>query len=336
MNEQIDEINAKDEEARRKGRVRRRHTLWPAREVPLVTGRDIALVLGLPGLTAYAWTIPRRQWPAMCRWLAPKIIRLRLADPELLASYIAKAFGDERPDQSPDEILLELVSEEILAMFEMLRSHRPGRWDARITISGREHLEAARKSGRGVIFWLGPYAHTDIIPKAALAREGFGLAHLSRSSHGLSASRFGMKVLNPIPVAAENRFLARRVIFNPDNPGPVLKGLARTLKAGEPVTIRAARPPRTSQPLHTDFLGNKLRVAPGPAFLARQTGAALLPVFSWRQPDMSYVVDICANLNSEHGTPRQQSMQEMAEAFANAMEPGVRANPGQWSGWYLY
>src|SRR5262249_36054698 len=56
--------------------------------------------------------------------------------------------------------------------------------------------------------------------------------------------------------------------------------LARRLRAGRPVCLPAERD-LTSSGVEVDFFGARTRMAPGPATLAVQTGAALLPVLLW-------------------------------------------------------
>src|SRR5260370_25782563 len=70
-------------------------------------------------------------------------------------------------------------------------------------------------------------------------------------------------------------------------------------------------------------------MAAGPAALAVQTGAAVMPVTLWFDGD-----DWCADINEEIPTPlegtRKEKVAAMTQQMAGVFEAGIRAHPADW------
>ena len=104
--------------------------------------------------------------------------------------------------------------------------------------------------------------------------------------------------------------------------------LAQRLRAGKIVCLICDRDV-TGGGIEVEFFGEKARMMGGPAALAAQTGAALMPAILWFEGD-----DWGVHVHEEipvpaEGDSRQQAaamMQEVARLF----EAGIRAHPQDW------
>lgn len=190
---------------------------------------------------------------------------------------------------------------------QMLRCHRFGSWRPRIAFEGREHVERALAAGRGGILWVAPFVFSDLVTKMALHRQGLSVSHLSRPQHGLSPTPFGQRFFNPLWTSVERRYLGERLVMVGEG-SRALRDLILRLRENRLVSIsvgvEGAR--RRSLP----FLGGTLNLADGAARLARRSGAALLPVFTVRVADGSFVTtveappDVAANVEPDEATER--------------------------------
>lgn len=301
---------------------------------PAFLKRDLTLLLTMPSLFRIAWMHPRRHWLRYCKLFAPRLKSSVYPRPETVAAKVARSIDPALDLPPPEAIVEQTVFEHLFMLFEYARSYRPGRWDAEITLQGFEHYQSARSEQRAAIFWFAPFAHLDLTAKAALFNANISFHHLSRPTHGLSGSKFAVKYLNRFMIRAENRYIAERVVLDPENAGVALLKLARILRAGGDVSVTAARPRFAGAAafIKAPLLGRPFEFAQGAPLLARKTGAALLPVVALRDDEGTYRVMIGEDINPPGGRVGP-SAQMLVERFAKAIEPSVRAWPGQWRGW---
>ncbi|HEY2442885.1 MAG TPA: phosphatidylinositol mannoside acyltransferase [Streptosporangiaceae bacterium] len=104
--------------------------------------------------------------------------------------------------------------------------------------------------------------------------------------------------------------------------------LAQRLRAGRLVCLLADRD-ITGAGIEVDFFGEKARMMGGPAALAVQTGAALMPVTLWYE-------DVCwgAHIYEEIPVPvegtRQEKIAALTQQLAAVFEAAIRAHPQDW------
>lgn len=105
--------------------------------------------------------------------------------------------------------------------------------------------------------------------------------------------------------------------------------LAQRLQAGKLVCLPCDRDV-TGHGIEVDFFGEKARMAPGPAALAAQTGAALMPVVLWFEGD-GWGVDVGAEIPvpDDEGDGRERVV-AMTQQLARFFEDGIRAHPQDW------
>jgi len=136
--------------------------------------------------------------------------------------------------------------------------------NARIEVSGTEHVTAALKSGKGAILVSGHFANWELMALTAY-RAGFD----------------GAEVYRPINNPIVNAWIVRqrRLHAYPlqvSKTGEGARQLLKTLKANRSLAMLADQKHREG--IAVPFFGRDAMTVPGPAVLSMRTGAALVPV----------------------------------------------------------
>jgi hypothetical protein len=108
---------------------------------------------------------------------------------------------------------------------ELLGSARPS-----IDLIGADGLRRALERGRGAIVWCSQLTAQNLVGKRALHEAGYECHHVSVAEHGFSNSVAARRLLNPLTVRAENRYLKERVVFDRGDTLGVTRRIAGILK----------------------------------------------------------------------------------------------------------
>ena len=183
---------------------------------------------------------------------------------------------------------------------------------------GEENLQGNLAAGRGVIIAL---PHTGNYDLAGAWIIGRGVGKFTTVAERLK------------PDSLFRRFLEFREGLGmevlPASGGDSRFGvLAQRLRAGGLVCLVSDRDV-TGRGIEVDFFGEKARMMAGPAALAVQTGAALLPAtLSFDGPGWE------AHIHNEVPVPesgtRREKVAAMTQAVARDYEDGIRAHPQDW------
>ncbi len=192
----------------------------------------------------------------------------------------------------------------------------------RTSTSGESTIAAIRAQGRGLVFAL---PHSGNWDAAAVA--------------------YGVRFGGPVTVVAERlrpeslyrRFQAYReslgmaVVPLTGGQGPLAGVLSATLRAGGVVCLLCERD-LSSSGVGVTFFGQTVSVPPGPALLALQTGAALVPTvagFDGRDWSLDYYPEVVLDRPDAPKRLRDrviQGMQEVVDQFA----VGIAQAPQDW------
>jgi len=104
--------------------------------------------------------------------------------------------------------------------------------------------------------------------------------------------------------------------------------LAQRLRAGKIVVLPCDRDV-TGSGIEVEFFGEKAKMMAGPAALAVQTGAALLPAVLWFTDD-GWGVNIGAEIPQPADGSRAQKVAAMMQQMATFFEDGIREHPYDW------
>ncbi|HXC75716.1 MAG TPA: hypothetical protein VNU19_01560 [Candidatus Acidoferrum sp.] len=245
-----------------------------------------------PGGAAWYWLSGGQRRAALENYAAA--LGLVRSDPEV-ARVARRAF------QNYGRMLLDFMLIGSLTPEELLK---------RMSVDGRDNLDAALSSGRGAIMavphmgsWdmAGAYAGALGYPIAAVAERFPGSLNdavvRTRSRFGLNVIMLGRAAVRAITQALE----ANSVV-----------ALLCDLEQGPGVDVR--------------FFGRRAVVPGGPAAIALKTGAALLPAYQFMVSPGRHHVHLDPALSWPAGTTKEGLMQLVVSRF----EEFIRARPDQW------
>jgi KDO2-lipid IV(A) lauroyltransferase len=141
-----------------------------------------------------------------------------------------------------------------------------------------------------------------------------------------------MRFLNPIWTRLETRYLAERVVIDPQSsPAAARQVLQQRLHENAIVSITVGDQGRRI--VEVPCLAGYFRIATGPINLALRTGAQLAPLFAVRDESGHFKITVDPPLDLTTKRDQDGCYQAVAQEYAKRLEPYVRAHPDQWNGW---
>ncbi len=194
------------------------------------------------------------------------------------------------------------------ARFPSIGPHNLDRW---IRIEGTEHIDAAQRQGRGVLF----------------ATAHLGNWELSAFAHGLAAGPMSVLV-RPLDNPLIDRLVERRrglsgnrVIFKKDFARSILKALARHDKVGILIDQNAS----LDAGVFVDFFGIPACAGTGFAKLAAHSGAVVIQAYAlWMEDEGRYL------LRFHPPVPITGNVARDTATLHAGLEAAIRASPDQW------
>ncbi len=296
---------------------------------PLIWLSDIVVTLIIPPLMLAAWITPASARAWLARVMASAVIALKRRRAAEEAWRLAAPFGC--PDI--ERFYLDVQTHGQLERLNLFAHYSPSPDIPHTRVRGAEHVSIARAEGRGVLLWVMATAHSRTETKLSLHNANICAYHLSRVTHGFSPTRYGKAVLNPLRTRLEAKYLAGRVVIGNSGASEALATLTQHLANGQIVTITMGD--QASKLETIPFMAGTLAIATRPIYLARETGAALLPVISIRAEDGTIETQIGAPLmlpdEAKDGIERV-----VVERLAKFLEPHVEAHPDQYARAYIF
>jgi KDO2-lipid IV(A) lauroyltransferase len=176
---------------------------------------------------------------------------------------------------------------------------------------------------------------------ALAAGGGVILALPHMGNYDLAGAWVTTKLETPFTTVAErlkpetlyDRFVAYREGLGmevlPHTGGAAFGTLARRLRAGGLVCLVADRD-LSANGVEVDFFGEKTRMPAGPAMLAQQTGALLLPVTLWYDDSPVMQGRVHPPVPVPEAGDRTQRTGVMTQALADAYASGIAEHPQDW------
>ncbi|MGV9759336.1 phosphatidylinositol mannoside acyltransferase [Streptomyces tricolor] len=227
------------------------------------------------------------------------------------------------PDATPER-LAELSRAGMRSYLRYwMESFRLPAWSAERVRSGFEakdlhHLTDGLAAGRGVILALPHLANWDL--------AGAWVTTALRTPFTTVAERLK-------PETLYDRFVAYREGLGmevlPHSGGSAFGTLARRLRDGGLVCLVADRDLSASG-VEVDFFGERARMPAGPALLAQQTGALLLPVTLWYDDSPVMKGQVHPPVDVPGPGTRVEKTSVMTQALADAFASGIAEHPEDW------
>ncbi|MDV9188557.1 phosphatidylinositol mannoside acyltransferase [Streptomyces sp. SR27] len=187
-----------------------------------------------------------------------------------------------------------------------------------IDIKDVHHLQEGLAAGRGVVLALPHLANWDLAGVWVTRSLGVPFTTVAERLK---------------PETLYDRFVAYRESLGmevlPHTGGSAFGTLARRLRAGGLVCLVADRDLSASG-VEVSFFGDTARMPAGPAILAQQTGAQLLPVTLWYDDTPVMRGRIHAPVDVPESGTRAEKTSVMTQALADAFAGGIADHPEDW------
>lgn len=291
--------------------------------VPLFVAKDLLQPAAMLALGLIAWSTPERFWSVFGRPLGFLTACLHPRRTRSAIREIKLALGERKTRLSPSLLEIRFRADKLEERLQLLREYRPDGWRPQIRVVGREHIERALDRGHGAILWV--CLMHELVTKKALHQAGFSISHLSTFRHGFSNSHFGLRVINPLLISIENRYLDERIVIRLGDSLSYIRKLERKLRNNGLITISAGT--GGYRTLELPFLNGRTCLATGPPNLAMTTRAALLPVFTVRRGPRDFETLIEPPLEPEARSDRLEAVECMLRQYVNSMESYVARYP---------
>ncbi|MFJ2059725.1 phosphatidylinositol mannoside acyltransferase [Streptomyces sp. NPDC087908] len=185
-------------------------------------------------------------------------------------------------------------------------------------IQNIHHLQEGLAAGRGVVLALPHLANWDLAGVWVTRSLGVPFTTVAERLK---------------PETLYDRFVAYRESLGmevvPHTGGSAFGTLARRLRAGGLVCLVADRDLSASG-TEVTFFGETARMPAGPAILAQQTGALLLPVTLWYGDETVMRGRIHAPIDVPASGTRAEKTTVMTQALADAFASGIAEHPEDW------
>lgn len=194
----------------------------------------------------------------------------------------------------------------------------PERVAAGVDVKDLHHVTDGMAAGKGVIVALPHLANWDLAGAWVTTKLGIPFTTVAERLK---------------PETLYDRFVAYREGLGmevlPHSGGAAFGILARRLRAGGLVCLVADRDLSASG-VEVDFFGETARMPAGPALLAQQTGARLLPVTLWYDDSPVMRGRIHPPVEAPGPGTRREKASVMTQALADAFATGIADHPEDW------
>lgn len=235
---------------------------------------------------------------------------------QALPEMIKKANGDF-PQQTPEEIADVMFCHLGMSLVETCRLYH-GRGEEvieQIEVRGREHLEAARVKGKGVVILTGHCGNWEL---AALA-----LARHFNSTMSVVARRQNNPWLNRMVEKMRLRY--DNLIIYKDN---AFRNMLAVIRKNGIIGLLVDQAVFPEEGALIDFLGRKAWASKAPVLLARKSGVAIVPAFIHREADR-HVIDIYPELIFS-GDTSEAGVAADVQKYSSVIEAFVIRHPVDW------
>ncbi|PIV84889.1 MAG: hypothetical protein COW52_05220 [Nitrospirae bacterium CG17_big_fil_post_rev_8_21_14_2_50_50_9] len=228
------------------------------------------------------------------------------------------ALGKSRSEKEIRRILKSVYRHMGSSLFEFAAVPRlnPERLYPLVRIQGLEKIDAAMKTGRGVII-LGAHMGNWELYAQAGALHGYPVHVIGRKAN--------VNLLNDYMVRIRECH-GNRVILRTH----AMRKVLRVLQEGGALGVMCDQRGSTSRGLMINFFGQPAPTSPALARIILKSGAVVLTSFGFRNPDRTHTLAISGPLAFDPGEDTEKNIREITQLYMKALEDFIRLHPDQW------
>ncbi|MDO8489716.1 MAG: lysophospholipid acyltransferase family protein [Candidatus Omnitrophota bacterium] len=231
------------------------------------------------------------------------------------------AFGKEKSRQEIKAIAKDCFMYMAKGAVElMFFFDKPNVLRKQVEIQGRQNLDKALASGKGVILVSAHFGNFPLL-LGRLAVEGYKAAGIMRPMRDEKVEKIFFE--------KRKKFGVKTIYSQPRN--ECVNNTISALRNNELVFIPIDQNFGTGG-VFVNFFGAKAATATGPVILAQRTKAALIPCFIIRQPDDRHTIIFEPELELTEGKDTQDTVLINIQRLTDIIESYIRKYPAEW-GW---
>lgn len=277
--------------------------------------------LGLQFCSLTASIIPQRFVYAFAHFLACIGFVLVTRHRKTALESLSVAFGNDKSPQEIKKIAFESFEAMAKNGVEFLAFlQRPYLIDAAVTVEGIAHLERALAKKNGVIALSAHFGNFPLL-LTKLAKDGYAIHTLLRHMRDQWVDDYFSKRRAAVGVGS---------IFTEPRKQCVDKSM-EVLRGNHILFIQLDQNFGTGG-IFVDFFGKKAATAKGPIVFALRTGAAIVPMFIFREADNRQRIVIEPEVEIMQGADFDETVQRNAQRLTAIIESYIRRYPAEW-GW---
>ena len=228
------------------------------------------------------------------------------------------AFGDTMSEKEKKRIVKKSYENLLFLLHEIVLNQGISKEEMmkKVSFAGEEHIEAAHKAGKPIIFVAAHYGIWELAPLAYGAKYGPVTV-----------------VGRPLDSRAMNDILTRhrrQLNVTLIEKKGALKHLITALKKGEAVGLLVDQNTARHDGIVVDFFGKPARHTPAAAILARRLDAVVLPIFIESDDYKHYTLKVYPPLAMEKSDNPDEDIRRHVQAQADITEHAVRERPDHW------
>ena len=288
---------------------------WGRRQ--LKTWRRSLYPLGVDLARAMASGLGDRGYRRWAQWLGAVAFLVLTKERRRAMEHLRLALGRELPPQRLKEIALCSFQSLAMSGIECLRMEKLGaqRLLGLIQVDGWEHVEEARRKGKGGIFVTGHLGNWELCA-VYVALRGLPMNVVARRIYVEELDRRLVSMRSAMGVRTLYRDQSMRVML-------------RCLERNEFLGILPDQDVRRIGGIFVEFFGRPAHTPVGPALLALASGAPLLLARDVRVGTRHHIM-VDPPVYADRSAPRQEEVRRLVSLYTRRLEEFVRENPGQW------
>ena len=199
---------------------------------------------------------------------------------------------------------------------------RLGQWSTKqigslVDIEGLEHFDKAYKQGKGIICLTGHIGNFELLAATFSAYKGYKISVIGRELYD--------KRFDAMLVKQREKFGIENIPTTTS-----IKAIMKSLKEGHALGVLMDLDSTRVSGYFIDFFGKKAITAAGPMFIARKTGAPVVPIAIYRKLDDRYVVRVLPELKLEWTDNKDEDIRRALVKCNHALEEMILHDPLQW------
>jgi KDO2-lipid IV(A) lauroyltransferase len=207
----------------------------------------------------------------------------------------------------------------------------------RIRVQGLEHLQHALAKGHGALLLESSFLGRRNLAKVALHARGVDIVQVHASDHlagfwSRRETRVRRDVIRPFLEARELQFVREIVRIARAEPSLAFTRRLMSVLQDNRVLCLSGEGRIGQKTVLVRFLAEERRFATGAMSLAKHSGAPLLPLFCWRDPDGEVTLVIEAPIDVATGA---RAAEAGTAAYIRLLDSYVRRYPSEYYGWHI-